>query len=452
MPLVEGSRLTTSENGQAEVEFEDGSVVRVTPNSSVGLSLLSVDAAGNFHTQVMVLHGLVYAELRAAQKFTYSVNANGQLISPVTNATIRINLDQPPALIAVFDGTVHVEHPSSAETDGFKTDVHAGEALAGDASAGGRFFALQSIEADTWDEWNQSRDQAVAEAASSRTIARDSFAADQGYGWGDLDANGTWYDVPGEGQIWQPSLALEADFDPYGYGSWVPYPDVGYVWASGYPWGWTPFRCGSWSYWNGFGWGWSPVVGCGHGIYPINIHHPPLTYHPPTRPGPGPGPGVLHIISVGHPPHPLGTAPRPSQEPRMIAGVPAQPLPPIGNETTSKSRNVTGAALRNDFAIDRYSWQPVSGTGSSTSTPAPRAEFRSLPQPTVSAPASTTGVAQPLPVRSEPPASQRPSYQTPSPSTYSAPRPPPAYTPRPAPPPSPPPAPRAAPAASATPK
>ena len=70
----------------------------------------------------------------------------------------------------------------------------------------------------------------------------------------DLDANGSWYNVPGQGQVWQPTIAEDTDFDPYGYGSWVAYPSVGYVWASGYPWGWTPFHCGHWSYWNGFGW------------------------------------------------------------------------------------------------------------------------------------------------------------------------------------------------------
>src|SRR5882757_10905052 len=30
MPLAEGARLTTGDDGQAEVEFEDGSVVRLT--------------------------------------------------------------------------------------------------------------------------------------------------------------------------------------------------------------------------------------------------------------------------------------------------------------------------------------------------------------------------------------------------------------------------------------
>ena len=447
MPLVEGSRLTTGEDGQAEVEFEDGSVVRITPNSSVGLNLLSVDASGSFHTQLAILHGLVYAELRAAAKFTYSLNADGELISPSTNATIRINLDQPPAIVSVFDGTVHVEHPSSAETDGYKTDVHAGEALTGDASDSGRFFQLQSVEADSWDEWNQGRDQAAAEAAASRTTARDGYAEDQGYGWADLDANGSWYDLPSEGQVWQPSVAVDADFDPYGYGSWVAYSGTGYVWASGYPWGWTPFRCGSWSYWNSFGWGWSPGAGCGRGIYAINVHHPPVNYHAPTRPGyPS---GVLHPIPVGHAPSQPGTGLRQSQELRLIAGVPVRPLPPIGNPTTTKSRSVTGAALRNDFAVDHTSRQPVAGVASAAPSATPHGDFRAVPSTPVAPPLATIGVEQPArPMRPEPPPTQRPYYPAPAQST--TPRPPPTgYSPRSAPPPSSPPAPRAAPSAPA---
>jgi hypothetical protein len=73
MPLAEGARLTTGEDGQAEVEFEDGSIVRITPDSSLGLNSLSVDAFGNLHTQLAVLGGLVYAELRATPKFTYTL-------------------------------------------------------------------------------------------------------------------------------------------------------------------------------------------------------------------------------------------------------------------------------------------------------------------------------------------------------------------------------------------
>jgi hypothetical protein len=472
MPLAEGSRLTTGEDGQAEVEFEDGSVIRLTPNSSLGLSVLSVDPAENFHTQLTVLHGLVYAELRASSKYFYVVDAGGELISPVANATVRINLDQPPATVSVFDGTVQVEHPSTPEADGYKKDVRAGEALTGDPSDSSQYSVAQNVEQDSWDEWNRGRDQAAADAALNRTPARDGYAGDQGYGWSDLDADGSWYDVPGQGQVWQPTLAQDADFDPYGYGSWVAYPGTGYVWASGYAWGWTPFRCGSWSYWTSFGWGWTPGAGCGRagwrfgrgsagGVFAVNIVHPPLNYHPPTRPIHEPG--MLHPIPVGRAPRQPDTGLHPSHEPRLIAGVPAEPIRPIGNAGASKDRGTAGAALRSDFAVDHVSRQPVLGVVGAVPAATIRSDSHSSAYRSVTPPVAANGTEQPArQMRAAPPPSpqQRSVYQAQPQGEHPASRPSqPAYIPRSSPPPAspppasrpmPPPTPRGAPTAPAS--
>ena len=457
MPLAEGARLTTGEDGQAEVEFEDGSIVRITPDSSVGLNSLSVDSFGNLHTQLAVLGGLVYAELRATTKFTYTVEAGGEQISPVANATIRINMDQPPVTISVFDGTVHLEH-GSPEAGGYKTDVHAGEMLTADGSDSSQYFLLSSIEKDSWDVWNQERDQAAATLAAARTAARNAYAGDQGYGWSDLDANGSWYDVPGVGQLWQPTVALDASFDPYGYGSWVSYPDAGYVWASGYSWGWVPFRCGTWSYWNSFGWGWSPTRGCrrvgwgfgygfGSGVYVVNIGRPPANYHLPTRPVHTPG--MLHPILVGHASTESVTDVGPSRELRVIAGVPVEPLRPVANPTAQTDRSVVGSALRSDFAVDRVTQQPVLGVAGAALPTTSRSDLRSSTLLGSSTPSDAADENQrrinslgPIPLPPE-----RSNYPALTQGEHSAPRPAaPAYAPRSAPPPS---APRPAPSAPA---
>jgi hypothetical protein len=460
MPLAEGARLNTGEDGQAEVEFEDGSVVRITPNSSLGLNSLTIDAFGNFHTQLTVLHGLVYAELHATAKFNYAVDAGSELVSPVANATIRINLDQPPVTISVFEGTVHVEHASSAEADGYKTDVHAGEMFTADASDTSQYFLLSSIEQDSWDLWNQDRDQAATEAAANRTMARDGYAGNQSYGWSDLDNNGSWYDVPGEGQVWQPSVALDASFDPYGSGSWVDYPGAGYVWASGYAWGWTPFRCGSWSYWSSFGWGWSPGASCrragwgfghgfGSGVYAVNVGQPPLNYHLPTRPIHTPG--MLHPVLVGRavPEPPRGE--RPAHETHLIAGVPVEPMRPIGNASAPKNRNVVGSASHSDFTADHTNQQPASRTAEAPIA-TPRSDFRPAPSsPTADSPAGNGTEPPARSARSS--SSERPAYPAQIPQAdRSAPRPySPAYTPHSAAPSSPPPASRPSPPPSSRP-
>ena len=100
MPLVEGQTIVTGENGQAEVEFEDGSVARVTPNSSLRLARMTVDGSGNYNTQLGLVKGLAYFELRSAPRFIYLVDAGGDLVTPAENTTVRVDLDEAPAAVA----------------------------------------------------------------------------------------------------------------------------------------------------------------------------------------------------------------------------------------------------------------------------------------------------------------------------------------------------------------
>ena len=56
MPVLDGSRLQTGEDGQAEVEFGDGSVARLTPNSSLQFGHLGQDQV---QTPAVVWPGLL---------------------------------------------------------------------------------------------------------------------------------------------------------------------------------------------------------------------------------------------------------------------------------------------------------------------------------------------------------------------------------------------------------
>jgi uncharacterized protein DUF6600/FecR-like protein len=369
MPLAQGVRVATGQDGEAEIEFEDGSVVRLTPNSSLELTALTADANGDLTTDLTLNNGLMYAELRAAAKFAYSVDAGGVRVSPVADATIRIAMDRPPAVVSVLDGTAQVESGDSANGEGYRTNVNAGETLTGDAADVGRYSLTKELAENSWDKWNSDRDAAAVSEAASQTAVRDDYSGEAGYGWSDLDANGSWYDVPGQGQVWQPNVALDPGFDPYGYGSWVWYPGSGYVWASGYTWGWTPYRCGNWSYWDDFGWGWQPGNGCGFGSgwglgggggYVINIVRPPRGYH--FRPIPVHGPGGVHPIRVGHPvANPVQI--RTIRGPRTIAGRTVEPLRPVQGAAAIRGIRPLGGSLRRDFPSNRVNRRPESGNG-----------------------------------------------------------------------------------------
>jgi hypothetical protein len=63
MPAVEGMRFVAGDNGRLEIEFEDGSVARLTPDSSIRLTQLRRNADGSTVTQIDALTGLSYYEL-----------------------------------------------------------------------------------------------------------------------------------------------------------------------------------------------------------------------------------------------------------------------------------------------------------------------------------------------------------------------------------------------------
>ena len=46
MPVIEGSRLKTGDEGRAEIEFEDGSALRLVPNSEASFTHLALDDDG----------------------------------------------------------------------------------------------------------------------------------------------------------------------------------------------------------------------------------------------------------------------------------------------------------------------------------------------------------------------------------------------------------------------
>jgi Family of unknown function (DUF6600) len=283
MPVVQGMRFVTSDDGQAEIQFEDGSVARITPNSSITMAELSRNADGSTVSVIKADSGLTYYELngRGGQ---YEVRFGDDRVTPNDGSIFRVDLDRTPEL-AVTHGSVHISNNA-----GLSADVHTNQTARFDTASPNEYQLLESVAANSWDQWNSDRDEALAELDQSATEARADTGNPDNPAWSDLDANGYWYDVPGYGAGWAPSGVGE-NWDPYGYGSWGYYDNVGYTWISGYSWGWWPYRCGAWSWFGGFGWMWFPGncgwggVGFNGGWYPYAvIWTVPSGYKCPRRP------------------------------------------------------------------------------------------------------------------------------------------------------------------------
>jgi hypothetical protein len=299
MPAVEGMRFVAGDNGRLEIEFEDGSVARLTPDSSIRLTQLRRNADGSTVTQIDALTGLSYYELNG-RGGEYSVHFGSDAATPVQNAVFRVALDAAPSQLAVMHGAVHVD-----DGQGLSLDVHPSQTFQTDPQQPGEFTVAQNVSADSWDQWNSDRDQSLSQLETSQSTARASSGNPDNPAWNDLDYYGNWYNLPGYGQVWSPA-GVSAAWDPFGVGAWGYYQGIGYSWISGYPWGWWPYHCGAWDFLDGFGWVWVPG-NCGYGFYGngwypyATVWRVPQGYVPPLRP---------HGAPVHHPggPRPVGAA------------------------------------------------------------------------------------------------------------------------------------------------
>jgi ferric-dicitrate binding protein FerR (iron transport regulator) len=340
-PLFEGTRVVTQEDGRAEIQLEDGSVARLSPNSALTLAVLRGQGSSG-EAEIVMENGLGYFEVQGGgQAGTIKIRFGGCMVTVSGYTVLRVNLDNPPGELAVFSGNAHLERGSA-----LAVDLHGGESVMLNGSDAARYELNESIEPDSWDSWNSDRDQMLTAEAASKTAATKEYADSGNPAWNDLDANGSWYSLPGQGNIWSPYAASDPGFDPYGSGYWMWTPRFGYIWVSNYSWGYMPFQCGMWNYYDSFGWGWMPGMGgcmpwwggLGGGYMGPNIgigfggYRPPLPPHRRPRPiSPGGRFEVTPLVAVNRRPA-IGSGAPPLRNRTgavVIAGQTVQPIRPL---------------------------------------------------------------------------------------------------------------------------
>ncbi|MGH9604959.1 MAG: DUF6600 domain-containing protein [Terracidiphilus sp.] len=351
MPLFEGYQISTGDDGRAEIQFEDGSVARIAPDSGLTLAVLRGQGADG-QAEIVLNGGLGYFELEGSyQAGEIGVRFGNALVTAGGFTVMRVDMDTPPGTLAVFSGNAHIE-----DGDALTLDLHGGESLALNAANLSQSNVAESIEPNSWDEWNSDRDQALQTSTGTQTQATDNFVNSENPAWNDLNTNGNWYNVPSQGYVWSPYVAANAGWDPYGCGQWVLTPRFGYIWVSCNTWGYMPYQCGTWNFYNSFGWGWSPGMGgCnpwwGRGYMGPNIGYAPAGYRPVLRPirpvarGPikrrGPEPILVNREARGG----YAGTPLPKRNgPVTIAGHTVEPLHALG----------TGAAFQRPVAVNTF--------------------------------------------------------------------------------------------------
>lgn len=300
LPIIEGSKLKTGKDGRAEVEFEDGSALRLAPDSEVDFTRLALGDGGQKLSTVQLISGTVYANLRpkkgdkkaeAATGDQLQLNFARESVTMSEAAHFRVQLADATATVAVFKGKVSATSPAgqvevaekhTATIDLSKDDLSKDD-MADDSAKKDAFVIAKNFEempSDAWD--HQQTDYHDRYATSGGASAINSPYA---YGMSDLNYYGNFRSLPGYGNVWQPYF-IGAGWSPFQDGAWAFYPGGGYMWVSGYPWGWMPYNYGSWAFVPGYGWVWEPGYFNTYSGIP-RVVNPPVRTKVPTPPPSG---------------------------------------------------------------------------------------------------------------------------------------------------------------------
>jgi uncharacterized protein DUF6600/FecR-like protein len=248
LPVVEGAKLKTGDEGRAEVEFEDGSVLRIVPNSELDFTRLALGDDGQKLSTVELVQGTAYANVSPKKGDRFTLNFGRESATLTEAAHFRASLTKNDATLAVFQGDVQVSGPSGQVEIGKK------HSATFDLGNNGSYTLAKNYDEDPYDKWDQKQNDYRSRYSSNGPSG---ISSPYAYGMSDLNYYGSYFDAPGYGMVWQPYF-VGMGWSPFQDGGWAWYPGFGYTWVSAYPWGWMPYRYGNWLFVPGFGWVWQP--------------------------------------------------------------------------------------------------------------------------------------------------------------------------------------------------
>src|SRR3979411_793989 len=148
LPVTQGVQVQTRDNGRAEIEFEDGSTLRLTPNSKVEFSTLGLNDSGKRISVVNLVEGMAYVNWLGKSGDDFTLNFSRETVALSRSAHFRVETSSAASKLAVFKGDVEVAGPSGKVAVGKK------KMLTFDAGDGDK-YTLAKLEKGTLATWDK---------------------------------------------------------------------------------------------------------------------------------------------------------------------------------------------------------------------------------------------------------------------------------------------------------
>jgi FecR protein len=252
LPVTQGTKLRIRGEGRAEIEFEDGSTLRIASDTQVEFPQLSLLDSGSKASTVNVASGTAYINFAGAKDNQLTLMFGHEKVAFSRAAHLRLEASRGTAALAVFKGDVQVDAPSGP------IEVGKNQTASFDLREDDKSSVAKDIEPNPSDDWDKAQDkyhQRYTLSASNNN--NNNNVSPYAFGMSDMGYYGNFFNAPGYGMMWQPYLT-GAGWDPFMDGAWAFSPGMGYGWVSAYPWGWTPYHYGSWAFVPSYGWAWQP--------------------------------------------------------------------------------------------------------------------------------------------------------------------------------------------------
>jgi hypothetical protein len=264
-PIRQHDVLAT-DNGRAEVEFENGAMAFINENSVLEFFDLSLDD-GSLTTRLILRQGTGSFYVNPAHDDYFSVTGGDFTAEAAGRANFRMDNFDDGSTVAVIKGQVSVVHKNDNKllAKGQSFSMSAG------AAAGTVNSAQQG---DDFDHWVSGREDSVVTATNAAMQYSNSSSYVSGFG--DLYTYGGFYPIGGLGYGWQP-YGVGIGWSPFDYGNWFYGSQFGWSFIGNQPWGWLPYHYGGWLFQPGVGWLWTPT-GFGRGTVPVKFHPVTATF------------------------------------------------------------------------------------------------------------------------------------------------------------------------------
>jgi hypothetical protein len=277
LPIRQGYALAT-DNGRAEVEFENGAMAFLKENTILEFYDLSLKD-GARTTRLVLRQGSAAFYVNPETGDYFSVTGGDFTVEASTRSTFRLDNYDDGSTVETMKGHVTVLHKEQTKR------VDKGQSLSMKAGDDDFMNAVRLAEEDDFDRWVSGRVDSVATATNAALQYTGSpyYAS----GFADLYTYGAFSSCGAYGFGWRP-FGVGASWSPFSTGQWIWDPGFGWTWISAHPWGWAPYHYGGWLFDSSCGgWFYSPPLFLGNPggrgrRFPRGVHPPHPIYRPVT--------------------------------------------------------------------------------------------------------------------------------------------------------------------------